>query len=76
LLAGDLVPFHEIGEDVNLMVTSTDTHGPAILVDSSIYLMTHLLHMRITEVPGASLNASQDVVRWLFRKWIPGEVLP
>lgn len=72
ILARNLVLFNDVAEDVNAMITSTDTNGPAILSDSSISLMLHLLHARVTEVPGSSLSASQLVVRWLFSKWTPG----
>ncbi len=72
LLSRKLVQYHDISEDINSMVTTADTNGPVALSDSSILLMTHLLHARVTEVPGASLVASLHVIRWLFAKWNPG----
>jgi ataxia telangiectasia mutated family protein len=73
LLGKMLVQYHEIGEDVASIITSADVSGPAVLCDSSIILMSHLLHARVTEVPGASLKASQHVIRWLFSRWDPGK---
>jgi ataxia telangiectasia mutated family protein len=72
IVARNLVQYHDIGEDIETIVTSTDASGPAVLCDSGLFLMTHLLHARITEVPGASLAASQHVIRWLFARWDPG----
>ena len=76
MIAKNLIPFHDIGEDIETIVESADASGPAVLCDSGLYLMTHLLHARITEVPGASLAASQHVIRWLFAQWDPGMILP
>ena len=72
IVANKLIPYHDIGEDIETIVTSADASGPAVLSDSGLFLMTHLLHARITEVPGASLAASQHVIRWLFARWDPG----
>jgi ataxia telangiectasia mutated family protein len=72
ILAKNLVLYHDIGEAVNAIVTAADFSGPIILCDSSVFLMSHLLHAGITEVPGASLRASHHVLRWLFARWNPG----
>lgn len=74
LIAGNLVSYHDIGADIDSIVSASDTNGPMVLCDSSIFLMSHLLHARVTEVPGASLAASQQVIRWLFARWNPGTV--
>ncbi len=75
MLANKLVQYHDVGEDVNSMISSVDTSGPSVLCDSSIFLMSHLLNARVMEVPGASLLASQHVIRWLFTCWKPGAIL-
>lgn len=72
MLAANLVQYQEVGEDVNAMITSADVSGPVALCDSSLILMMHLLHVRVTEVPGASLIVCQHVIRWLFARWNPG----
>lgn len=55
------------------MVTAADVSGPVALCDSAVYLMMHLLHARVTEVPGASLVSSQHVIRWIFARWNPSK---
>lgn len=72
MLAVGLLRYQEIGEDVNSMITAADVSGPAVLCDSALFLMIHLLHARVLEVPGASLNACQHVIRWIFAQWNPG----
>jgi ataxia telangiectasia mutated family protein len=72
MLATGVVQYQDIGEDVEAMVTAADTSGPVLLCDSSIFLMMHLLHVRVTEVPGASLIACSHVTRWLLSRWNPG----
>lgn len=72
MLVTNLVQYQEVGEDVNAMITSADVSGPVTLCDSSLFLMMHLLNVRVTEVPGASLLVCQHVIRWLFAQWNPG----
>lgn len=74
MLAANLVEYHQIAESVDTIITSADINGPAILCDSSIFLMIHLLNTRVIEVPGTSLIACQHVTRWLFARWNPGTV--
>lgn len=73
MLMTGLIEYQEVGEDVNAMITAADVSGPVALCDSALFLMMHLLHVRVTEVPGANLIASQHVIRWLFARWNPGE---
>ncbi|KAH8801582.1 ataxia telangiectasia mutated [Xylogone sp. PMI_703] len=73
ILSQDIIKHSEVSEDINAIITTSDTNGPAVLCDSALFLMMHLLHTRITEVPGASLAASQNVIRWLFTKWNPAD---
>lgn len=55
------------------MITAADVSGPVVLCDSALFLMMHLLHVRVIEVPGASLVACQHVIRWVFARWSPGK---
>ncbi|TVY84871.1 Serine/threonine-protein kinase TEL1 [Lachnellula suecica] len=73
ILAKKLVDYHSIGDDVNAIITAADVSGPAIICDSAISLMTHLLNARVTEAPGASLVTSQHTIRWLFTRWNPAD---
>jgi ataxia telangiectasia mutated family protein len=72
ILAKGLVEYHSIGEDVSAIITAADTSGPVILCDSAVLLMMHILHLRITEVPGSSLTSCHHVIRWLLSRWSPG----
>lgn len=74
MLATGLVEYQEVCEDVNAMITAADVSGPVALCDSALFLMMHLLHVRVTEVPGASLLVCQHVIRWLFARWNPSKV--
>lgn len=74
MLATGLVEYQEVSEDVNAMITAADVSGPVALCDSALFLMMHLLHVRVTEVPGASLLVCQHVIRWLFARWNPSKV--
>jgi ataxia telangiectasia mutated family protein len=67
-----LIKYHDIGEDIDSIIKAADTSGPVVLCDSSILLMIHLLHAKVTEAPGSSLVASQNVIRWLIARWNPG----
>lgn len=69
LLAKGLVKYQGIAEDVNAMIATPELSGPAILADSSLSLMAHLLHIRNMEMPGTSSVASQNVIRWVFTRW-------
>jgi ataxia telangiectasia mutated family protein len=72
ILETDLIPYHLIADDINSIVTTADVNGPAILVDSSLNLMLHLLQARNTRLPSASQTTCHHVIRWAFRKWNAG----
>lgn len=74
MLESDILPKHEIMDDVNLIVTNSDISGPAVLVDSSLVLMLHLLGVRNMTSPNASQATSSHIIRWVFSKWNPGEL--
>jgi ataxia telangiectasia mutated family protein len=71
LLAMELVLWHDVSDSVGGLVTGADINGPAILSDTALSLMLHLLHLRNSEVPGASADSTHQVLRWLFRKLEP-----
>lgn len=73
ILEADLIPKHEIMDDINIMITNSDISGPAVLVDSSLVLMLHLLGVRNTTSPNASQATSNHIIRWLFVRWNPGK---
>ena len=74
MMANGLVAYQNIAEDVDAMVTATDISAPAILSDSSLSLMTHMLHVRNMEVPGGSTVVCHHIIRWISARWNPGKV--
>ncbi|TVY45705.1 Serine/threonine-protein kinase [Lachnellula occidentalis] len=73
ILAKNLVEYHNVGEDVNSIITAADSSGPVTLSDSAISLIAHMLNVRVTEVPGANLATSNHIIRWLFARWNPAD---
>ncbi len=74
LLANGCVQYQDIAEEVNAIVTVPESNAPAIICDSSLLLVTHLLHMRNTKVPGGNSIACHQIIRWFSAKWNPGKV--
>lgn len=73
ILVNDLLPYRDIADDVNTIMTTADVNGPAVVVDSSLLLMTKLLHLLNYQLPSASYITCNHVVRWVFLRWDPGE---
>lgn len=73
-MANKLVSYRDIAEDVDAMVTATEISAPAILDDSSLSLMTHLLNLRNMEVPGGSSAVCHHVIRWVTARWDPSKL--
>ncbi|KAK6950264.1 hypothetical protein Daesc_008590 [Daldinia eschscholtzii] len=71
IIVHDLVPYRDIADDINSMIMTADVNGPAVVVDSSLVLMTTLLHLRNFQLPSASYTTCTCVVRWLFFRWDP-----
>ncbi|KAF7935754.1 hypothetical protein EAE99_002734 [Botrytis elliptica] len=70
-----LLDYRDIEDSVNAIITTADISGPPVLCDSSIFLINHLLQVKVNEAPGASLAACQHVIRWLFGRWNPADRL-
>ncbi|KAI0382871.1 hypothetical protein F5Y04DRAFT_44982 [Hypomontagnella monticulosa] len=69
----NLVSYRDIADDINSMVMTADVNGPAVVVDSSLILMTTLLHLRNFQLPSASYTTCNHVVRWMFFRWDPAD---
>ncbi|KAK4249918.1 Serine/threonine-protein kinase [Corynascus novoguineensis] len=54
ILKANLVPRHELADDVTQIVTTADISGPSVLVDSSLILMLRLLRLRNNMFPNAT----------------------
>ncbi len=76
ILEADLLNYHSIADDITVVVTAADISGPALLTDSSLILMHHLLHLRNSILPSASQATSSHMIRWVFSKWKPGARIP
>ncbi|KAK4143670.1 uncharacterized protein C8A04DRAFT_28662 [Dichotomopilus funicola] len=74
ILQANLIPRHEIADDINQIVTTADISGPSVLVDSSLALMLSLLHLRNNMFPNASQATSNHIIRWIFVRWSPAEL--
>ncbi|KAL1838366.1 hypothetical protein VTJ49DRAFT_2775 [Mycothermus thermophilus] len=75
ILKANLVPRHELADDVNQIVTTADISGPAVLVDSSLVFMLSLLRLRNHMFPNASQTTSSHIIRWVFVRWSPAELV-
>ncbi|KAI1771338.1 hypothetical protein F4818DRAFT_210746 [Hypoxylon cercidicola] len=73
IITRDLVSYRDIADDVNSMVTTADVNGPAVVVDSSLMLMTKLLHLRNFQLPSASYTTCNHIVRWMLFRWDPAD---
>ena len=74
ILNANLVPRHELADDINQIVTTADISGPSVLVDSSLVLMLSLLRIRNNMFPNASQATSNHIIRWVFVRWSPGKL--
>ena len=63
----------ELADDINNIIATADVNGPAVTVDSSVSLMTSLLHIVNYQVPSASFSNCNHVVRWFFLRWDLGK---
>ncbi|KAK8124784.1 Serine/threonine-protein kinase [Apiospora kogelbergensis] len=75
IVSQELIQFHDVSDDVHNIITAADVSGPAILVDSSVALMTKLLKLRNHHLPSASFTTCSHVVRWLFLRWDPADTI-
>ncbi|KAI8634758.1 phosphatidylinositol 3 [Xylariaceae sp. FL1651] len=73
ILSNELLPYGEIMADISDIVTTADVNGPAVLVDSSVILMTVLLQLRNHHLPNASRATNSHIVRWMLSRWYPAD---
>lgn len=73
VLDSGVLPYHSISDEINSIVTTADVNGPAMLVDSSIKLMSLLFLVRNVKLPSANQQTSHHVIRWTFLRWTPGK---
>ncbi|KAI1755403.1 phosphatidylinositol 3 [Xylaria castorea] len=73
ILTNELLSYSDIMGDVSDIVTTADVNGPAVLVDSSLILMTALLQLRNHHLPSASHATNNHVIRWMLSRWFPAD---
>ncbi|KAI0435099.1 phosphatidylinositol 3 [Xylaria sp. FL1042] len=73
ILRNELLTYSEIMSDISDIVTTADVNGPAILVDSSLILMTALLQLRNHHLPNASHATNNHIIRWMLSRWSPAD---
>lgn len=59
--------------DINMIVNTSETNGPAVVSDASLMLMSKLLHVLNHQMPNSSYNTCTRIVRWAFLRWDPGK---
>ncbi|KAL6721631.1 Serine/threonine-protein kinase tel1 [Lecanora helva] len=64
----------DVADLVDGMVRSVDLNGPAEYDDSATNLWTTLLIRKERENLGATPETPENVLRWLFNRWSPGEL--
>ncbi|KAI5863076.1 hypothetical protein GGS23DRAFT_568113 [Durotheca rogersii] len=75
IITHELVSYRDIADDINSIITTADVNGPAVVVDSSLTLMTTLLNLRNVQLPSASYATCNSVVRWMFFRWDPADTI-
>lgn len=75
ILTNELLAYSDVMGDISEIVTTADVNGPAVLVDSSLILMTTLLQLRNHHLPNASHATNNHVIRWMLSRWFPGECI-
>ncbi|KAI1427044.1 phosphatidylinositol 3 [Xylaria sp. FL1777] len=73
ILKNELLTYSETMGDISDIVTTADVNGPAVLVDSSLILMTVLLRLRNHHLPNASHATNNHVIRWMLSRWFPAD---
>ncbi|KAI5919924.1 phosphatidylinositol 3 [Camillea tinctor] len=73
IVTNEILSYREIADDVNNIVINADVNGPAVVVDSSLVLMTTLLHLRNHHLPNASHATCNNIVRWMLFRWDPAD---
>ncbi|KAI1841245.1 hypothetical protein JX266_012557 [Neoarthrinium moseri] len=58
----DILPYRQVSDDINNIVTAADVSGPAVVSDASVALMTRLLQLRNQKLPNASHATCSHVI--------------
>lgn len=72
-LNSGLVHYADVADLIEGMTRSVDLNGPAECDESATLLWAILLVLRGHDNMSSAPEASANVLRWLFRRWSPGE---
>ncbi|KAI1324855.1 phosphatidylinositol 3 [Xylariaceae sp. FL0255] len=73
ILTNGILTYSQVMTDISDIVTTADVNGPAVLVDSSLKLMTTLLRLRNHHLPNANHATNNHIVRWMLSRWYPAD---
>ncbi|KAJ1335593.1 serine-protein kinase ATM [Microdochium nivale] len=73
VLVNNVVEYREVANDISGIVSASETNGPAVVVDSTLMLMSTLLRTVNDQLPNASSNTCSRIIRWTFLRWDPAD---
>jgi len=75
LLNVGLVPYSQVKDIAEGVLSSIDVNGPADAVDATIYYWTTVAILRATDNLGSAYDTIELVLSWLFKRWSPSKRL-
>ncbi len=75
LLNVGLVPYSQVKDIAEGVLSSIDVNGPADAADATIYYWTTIAILRATDNLGSAYDTIERVLRWLFKRWSPSKRL-
>ncbi|KXJ94255.1 phosphatidylinositol 3 [Microdochium bolleyi] len=73
MLVNNIMEYSEIITDISSIVDASETNGPAVVVDSTLMLMSTLLQTLNHQMPNSSHNTCSRIIRWTFLRWDPAD---
>lgn len=75
LLNVGLVPYSQVKDITEGVLSSIDVNGPAVAVDATIHYWATVAILRATDNLGSAYDTIERVLRWLFKRWSPSKRL-
>ncbi|KAH7037689.1 uncharacterized protein B0I36DRAFT_283396 [Microdochium trichocladiopsis] len=73
VMTNNVLEYREIAGDLGSIVNTSETNGPAIVLDSTLMLMATVLRVMNHQVPNSSYNTCTRIIRWAFLRWDPAD---
>jgi len=73
LLNVGLVPYSQVKDIAEGVLSSVDVNGPADAVDATIHYWATVATLRAAENLGSAYDTIERVLRWLLKRWSPSE---